>query len=63
MTKSERAREIESYKDKANDRYGVDGWASVYVSFTLSDGTSETVRIVNPNRRRGDDEPTSNQAF
>lgn len=58
MTKSERAREIESYKDKANERYGEDGWASVYVSFTLADGTSETVRIVNTNRHR-DDEPTA----
>ena len=50
MNKNDRKEAIESLKAEANEKYGEDGWTSVYKSFTLPGGDSETVRVVNPRR-------------
>lgn len=54
MKKDERKKAIEDLKAEADEKYGEDGWTSIYKVFTLPGGDTESVRVLNPKRQTGD---------
>lgn len=59
MKSEDRKKAIEELKAEADDRYGADGWTSIYKVFTLPGGDTESVRVLNPKRNTDDASDTA----